>query len=242
MNETLRILGLSPTAEKIYLTLLKLGKGSADEIARSSNVYKANTYDALNKLIEHGLVTSTKDGKRLYAPTNPAKLPQIVEEFEKQEKEKIENLKKGVAELLPSLTKLYSNVYEKEVLEIYRGKKAFKRMMNEIIAEKPKEWKGFGNLQVFYYFPNESNNWFKKINVKLFSNKTKEVKERLEEAEKITSCIIKWLPDEVIMSVVWTLFGKNLLIIIYEPELIVVRIKAKEVVKSFSTQFDYLWK
>ena len=50
------------------------------------------------------------------------------------------------------------------------------------------------------------------------------------------------MPDEVIMPVVWTLFGTNLLIIIYEPELIVVRIRAREVVKSFNTQFDYLWK
>ncbi|MEN9626440.1 MAG: hypothetical protein RL557_768 [archaeon] len=110
-----------------------------------------------------------------------------------------------------------------------------------VVKESPKMWKGFGNLQVFGYFPHESVRWFKKVKVRLFSNKNKDVEERLKISKRITSSEIKWLPDKVFMPVVWTIFGANLLIIIYEPEIIVLRIRSKTIVKSFDAQFDYLW-
>ena len=76
----------------------------------------------------------------------------------------------------------------------------------------------------------------------LFSNRNETVMNRLKEAKKTTSVKIIWLPEEVQMEVVWTLFGENLLILIYEPDIISIRIKSKRVVKTFSQQFDYLWK
>ena len=50
-----------------------------------------------------------------------------------------------------------------------------------------------------------------------------------------------WLPKDVYMPIVWVVFGDNVLIIIYEPDIIMVRIKSADVVKTFSSQFDYLW-
>jgi len=44
------------------------------------------------------------------------------------------------------------------------------------------------------------------------------------------------------MPIVWVIFGENVLIALYEPDIIVLRIKSKQVVSSFSNQFDYLWK
>jgi len=65
---------------------------------------------------------------------------------------------------------------------------------------------------------------------------------RLKEAKRFTKVEIKFLPEEVYMQMVWTLFGDNLLILIYEPEIIALRIKSEPIVKTFSSQFDYLWK
>lgn len=76
----------------------------------------------------------------------------------------------------------------------------------------------------------------------LFSTKTPEVLARLEEAKKFAAVEISWLPKEIFMPVVWVVFGENVLIIIYEPEIIVLRIKSSQVVSTFSNQFEYLWK
>lgn len=54
---TLNELGLSFTEAKIYLTLLKNGILAAKEIAQSSSVARPHIYEALEKLMEKGLVT-----------------------------------------------------------------------------------------------------------------------------------------------------------------------------------------
>ena len=76
----------------------------------------------------------------------------------------------------------------------------------------------------------------------LFSVKSEAFSKRLKEAKRFTKIEIKFLPEEIYMQMVWTLFGENLLILIYEPEIIALRIKSETIVKTFSSQFDYLWK
>ena len=115
-------------------------------------------------------------------------------------------------------------------------------MFKSTSKEEPKVWKGFGNLQIQYFFPLEFKRWFKNIKIKLFSTKSEEVLKRLEEAKKICDTKIIWLPKELFMLVVWVILGNNILIIIYEPDIILMRIKSEQVVRTFSNQFDYLWK
>ena len=75
----------------------------------------------------------------------------------------------------------------------------------------------------------------------LFSTKSNVVIKRLNSASESVNVEIKWLPKNVYMPIVWTLFGENLLILIYEPEIIALKIKSKQIVKTFSNQFHYLW-
>jgi len=115
-------------------------------------------------------------------------------------------------------------------------------LIRDIIRENPKYLKGFGNLQVQEYFPNNFKSWFKHTKFMLFSTTSLAFEKRLKEARKTTKVEIKYLPEDLYMQIVWTLFGDNLLILIYEPELIALRIKSEQVFKTFSDQFDYLWK
>ena len=235
--------GLSPTAAKVYLALLELGQGSADKIAKRANTYKANTYDAIDKLEELGLSTYIYEGnKKQFIPTNPEKLPQILENMKKKELGKMEEMKKDITELMPQLKAKYGSIKEKELFEVYRGRKAYKLVIEEILKEKPKLWKGFGNFQIQEAFPLEYQRWFRKVPFRLFSTKTKKVEALRKEASKTCDVKVTWLPEEIYMPIVWVVFGNNVLIIIYEPDLIMMRIKSEQVVKTFSNQFDYLWK
>ncbi len=239
----LQKLDLSPTASKVYLALLELGKATADKIAKRAATYKANTYDALGRLSEFGLVTVIyEENKKFFIPTNPEKLPQILQEKQEGEIKRSEELKKDLQKIMPQLKAKYQSVKEKELFEIYRGRKAYKSILNEIVKESPKHWKGFGNFQVQQFFPIEFQRWFKQVHIQLFSNKSEEVVKRIKEAKKITSAEVIFLPKEVYMPIVWVVFGSNVLIIIYEPDIIILRIKSQQVVKTFSNQFNYLWK
>ena len=235
--------GISPTSAKVYLALLELGKASADGIAKRVGTYKANVYDALDRLMEAGLATSVQDGNtRLYFPTDPHKLSDAVDEAKNRELAKFEGLRKDIERITPKLSAMYGRVKEKDVFEIYRGKRGYKAMISDIRRENPKYWKGFGNLQVQEWFPLEFAKWFRGTKFMLFATKSEAFLRRLEEARKSTQVEIRYLPEELHMQVVWTLFGENLLILIYEPDIVALRIKSGQIVKTFANEFDYLWK
>ncbi len=241
--DLLQKLDISPTAAKVYLALLELGKASVDKIAKRAGTYKANTYDALEKLADIGLATHLFEGnKKFFIPTSPEKMPQIIADREEKRKTVFDELKKEMNVVLPQLLAKYNSVKEKELFEIYRGRKAYKAIMNEIVKEKPRFWKGFGNLQVQEFFPIEFQRWFKNITITLFSTEEQVVKDRLKEARKTCKTEISWLPQEVYMPIVWVIFGNNVLIIIYEPDILLMRIKSEQITKTFSNQFNYLWK
>jgi len=232
----------SPTAAKVYIALLDLGKSSADSIAKKAGTYKANVYQALDKLIEEGFVTYIFEGnKKCYIPTNPEKLEALAEEFKQKKIQYYEELKQEINKSMPELLSKYKSKREKNLFEIYHGKKGYRSMILDIIREKPRYWKGFGNLQVQEAFPYDFPKWFKGVKFKLFSTKSQQFLNRLKAAKKHISVEIKYLPEELYMPIVWILFGENLLILVYEPEIIALRIKSEQVVNTFSNQFDYLW-
>src|SRR3989338_7633810 len=93
----LQKLDISPTASKVYIALLELGKSSADKIAKRAGTYKANAYDALERLMEAGLASSITEGnKKLYLPTNPEKLISVAEEAKQNALESYESLKADI--------------------------------------------------------------------------------------------------------------------------------------------------
>ncbi len=241
LSDLLKNFGISPTASRVYLALLDLGKATAGKVAERAGTYKPNTYAAMAKLQEIGLVTQVFETRKLYLPTNPEKLPQLLEEMREKENQRLALLSNDILIAMPSLKARYGKVKESELFEVYRGKKAFRALMREIVKEKPKTWKGFGNLQVQHYFPEECKRWFKRVPIKLFSTKSPEMRQRVTDMKKITSVSVSYLPKEVYMPIVWVVFGDNVLINIYEPDVVSMRIKSQAIVKTFSNQFDYLW-
>ena len=61
MFEKLVPLGLTNTEAKIYVTLIDLGRAQAGIISRKSGIHRRSVYDALERLIEKGLVSYIKE-------------------------------------------------------------------------------------------------------------------------------------------------------------------------------------
>jgi sugar-specific transcriptional regulator TrmB len=99
--ETLQELGLSPNEAKIYEALIDLNQAGVGEISSKAEIHRRNVYDAINRLIDKGLVFPILSrGENKYAPVDPDKLSELI-------KEKQTSLNK----ILPDLKERY----EKEV-------------------------------------------------------------------------------------------------------------------------------
>jgi len=75
--------GLTKNESRVYLSLLRLGSATAVEITKLSKVHRVNVYDALERLLGKGLISTViQANKRIYEAANPSQLGKILEEKE----------------------------------------------------------------------------------------------------------------------------------------------------------------
>ncbi len=122
-KEILKEIGLTDYESDIYIALLQYGQISAYELAEKIGLYRQATYDALNRLIEKGFVSSVKEGKsQLYRAANPELILEYLNE-------KVENYK----QLLPELNKLEKESKQPLIVETYKGKNITRIALRDII-------------------------------------------------------------------------------------------------------------
>ena len=79
-KEILYELGLSKNEVEVYLCLLKLGNSTAIRIAQSSKIHRPNVYDALDKLVNKGLVAYyMQEDTKHYEVSDPNQLMNLLE-------------------------------------------------------------------------------------------------------------------------------------------------------------------
>src|SRR3989344_3115116 len=116
-KQLLQEIGLTNTEIKVYLSLLSIGVTSAGKIVEDTGIYRKNIYDALNKLIEKGLVTYVIENKiRYFQPKNPDNLLRYLEE----KKNKITEKEIEIKNELPKLKEKFESLNQEIESEIYR--------------------------------------------------------------------------------------------------------------------------
>lgn len=126
-------IGLTETEIKIYLSLLSLGTTSAGRIVEQTGIYRKNLYDALNKLIEKGLVSYVIENKiKFFQPKNPENLLRYLRDKKNKITEKENELKKELPELKQKFVSLTPEIES----EIYRGTEGIKTILNECLKYK----------------------------------------------------------------------------------------------------------
>ena len=132
-TKLLKEIGLTETEIKVYLALLSLGTTSAGKIVEQTGVYRKNLYDALNKLIDKGLVTYVIENKiKFFQPKNPENLFRYLEEKRNKISEKEEELRQE----LPQLQQKFISLTPEIESENYRGTEGIKTILKECLNHK----------------------------------------------------------------------------------------------------------
>jgi len=127
-TEALAELGLSQGEVKVYISLLELGEVKVGAIIEKSAMASSAVHNALNILIEKGLISYIKRGKiKFYQAIKPKQLLDFIQ----LKKEKLQAI-------IPQLEARQSFKEENQDAEIFEGSKGIISLLNLIIEDMHK--------------------------------------------------------------------------------------------------------
>lgn len=232
MFEKLIHVGLTNTEAKIYLMLLDLNKSQAGILSRKTGIHRRSVYDALDRLIEKGLVAYiVENGLRFYMPENPQRLQEL-----------IDNKRDEIYSVLPQLQAKYSYDKGKQETLFFRGKQGIKSVFEDQIRVGEDVFViGASNQAdeiIKYYLPQYTKKRLEnKIKLQLLFNEDNKVLNK-----KIPLSKIKYLPKKYSSIVSTNIYGNTVAIIIWlahDPVAIVI--KQPDVALAFKGYFEMLW-
>lgn len=231
--QILQEIGLSNTESKVYIALLELGSALAGEITKKSEVNRTNVYDALERLIEKGLVTYVISANRkVFEPVNPERLQEILKERE-------EKLNSAMQEL--DLKFKTSKV--KEEATIFKGKNGIKSIFEDVLKEK-KDLFVYGAeskfADMFSAYQKHWNDKRAKLGIKVKMIYNEKVKQR-KIREKLKLLEMKFLPNQYDFPSTIVIYGDKVVTIVWSELPFGFMVKSKDAVKSNVNFFEILW-
>lgn len=228
-NKSLAQVGLSEAESRIYLAVLKLKTATVKEIAKDSGFHRTNIYDVLEKLKEKGLISFHKVGKvTVYKAADPENLCAYLQEKQR-----------WLDTLMPDLKKLKEMSKEDIDVEVYKGPEGMKAAWRDMIKEK-KPLYGFGvRGQLREHLPEFAKQFLrdlKRHNIKYYG-----IYVRGERKPPMYYTEVRYVPKEMSSPVATFIYGNKVNINIWEPTLLAILIKSKEVAETYRKHFQLLW-
>jgi len=233
--EILKDIGLTNAEIKVYLTLLELGTSTAGPILEKTGLHNSVVHMTLNRLIEKGLISFVKEGKRnIYQSTNPKHIVEYINE----KKERFE-------EILPQLLLTQQQAKEKPEIISFRGTKGIKELLYELLDAGGKEHHTLGStkkslmLGETWWISYHKKRANKGITAKLLFNESlqfwkaeiKYPKSKIKYTqvgfEPLTETIVR---NDKIGIIIWT--DKPIGVLIHQ----------REAAKSYDKFFELVWK
>jgi sugar-specific transcriptional regulator TrmB len=120
-------IGLNSYEVAVYKALIHLGKSSASEISKQSNVPYGRIYDVLASLEEKGLVLVVPEQTKKFVAAPPAALKELFD----HKRELFEQKSKELEAEIQALKPLYTS-REKSIVQIVEGKRNFYKLLRQI--------------------------------------------------------------------------------------------------------------
>lgn len=242
-QETLERLGLSPNEAKIYETLVEHGELGVTQITTYAQVHRRNTYDAIRRLIDKGLVFEIFSQKEnIYNAVDPGKLSELAAERQHE-----------VEKILPELMKKFNRRVAPEEAYIYRGLEGQKNIWRDVLRVGQDS-----------YVVGAKGGWFdprldagrdaffreanrKKISfIQLFESEIKNVKPNFPK-EFPGNLKYRFLPKEYSTNSIIHIFGDyvvtytGLKLFQIEENTVFFVLHSKDLAESYRKWFQYMW-
>jgi len=244
-TSSLKEAGLTEGEIKVYLALLELGSSTTGPIIEKSRIARSIIYQILEKLMQKGLVSViTKEKTKYFQAAEPNKILEYIDE----RREKFEETKKVIENLLPEL-ELKQKLAKKSEVSMYIGFKGI-RTANEKIYTKMKRGETLYYLGVPAYQPKEQHLYWMKdhlirvkhgIKVKILFNKDTNP-EILKNRNSYKGSEVRYMPTDIKTPALFGIYKDTVLIMLQAPTAIAVEIVNQDIADSFKSYFDEFWK
>lgn len=234
-EDTLKSMGLTGNEAKIYLTLLQYGTQTVGSITNKTGIHRRCVYDAMERLIEKGLVGYIiRENKKYFEACDPEHLLTILKEKEKD-----------VLLIIPKLHTMYEGS-EKQDVKVFRGRKGARAIYDDII-------KTGGD----YYALGATGKIQDAIGPKTYD---KYVQARVEKGIKLhaiypesmrgtpmakkKNAVIRYVSDEYASPINTIVYGDKVEVLIWEYDPtspLILLVENKKVAEAFKHYFQMLW-
>ena len=234
MDQTiLEEIGLTASEARIYLVLLEQGASLAGTISRNTGIHRRSVYDAIERLIQKGLVSYIKkNNRKFFEAVSPERLIEILHKKEG-------DLKK----VMPELKLLQQMCAEKNETLFFRGKAALKSAFDDQL-EKAKTICIWGSSIkaaecLPFYFPHHDKIRIEKnIKAKLIFN---ESDRKEKHVKSIPLAEIRFVPENVKSDTAVIIYDKNVLVVAWKLNPIGILIRESVIAQGFQSYFDFMW-
>lgn len=240
----LKELDITENESKVFISLLRLKKSHAGEIANKIGLHRKTIYDCLRRLEEKGLVGRfIENNINYYKAVNPKRLIEIIKEKQTELKTKEEKIRN----VLPELISLYKTNEDTINAVIYNGKKGLISVMEDILHSKPKEWlslisTGKAPETLPKYLPIFHKKRIKnKIKYKAIFYSNKKAEKRAKEHAKMALTQVRCIFQQAFMPISVWVYNNKVAFMVWENELGIL-IEGKKISDSFRQHFYSLWK
>lgn len=232
----LKNLGFSDNEAKVYLAALETGLAAAQDIADKAKLKRTTTYSVLDVLVEKGFILKTqKEGKNRYVAESPDNLIGIFENYQKE-------LKKA----LPELKAIYNIKQIKPKVLFFEGKPGIKKIYYDTIEEKPDVILEWNTPEIYETFPDFIPEYLnlrrgKGIRARRIGPDDVNYQER-KKNDKEDMSITKLLPiEEYNIPVEINIYNNKVAFMSYGDEMGLV-IESKVIADAMRTIYKLFWK
>lgn len=128
MQKTLNKLGLTYPEDKIYLSILRLHRTHIVQLSQETGIHRPTIYRVLPLLIEKGLISKIRIGRRtFYIAEDPKNLEALAEEITDE-----------VKKTIPELSRIYTSSQKRPVIRFFEQKQGIRHVYDDMIRSSNK--------------------------------------------------------------------------------------------------------
>lgn len=146
IKQILSELGLNDIEIKVYLTNLELGQGYASTIAKSADLNRVTTYEALKRLSSKGFIRIRVKKNNSTKYFVPVEFSEVISKL-RTKKDNIEESIKSAESIKDDFESRFRIFEDKPTVLFYEGKEGIKEVLNDSIKNNKKEILSFASVE-----------------------------------------------------------------------------------------------